>query len=220
MLIREILIEQYTKEQYGRAEISISDKPIIYPRLTGEDKMFIAKYYHPDTRETFISAGNTRDDARSKVIAQAETEGRIQDVTLYRTFTADLNTQFTKKYIRSHQPVLFKIEAIDGQLYLIQAGQQFLDNFSEQDLRKDGFSKGANRTETIEGEPTAAFVFNVNKTNAINAGLVPFVRYSLDKPKEDEFKNIMWPMERHSTVRNIGDKLRVPVPMLTFVGIR
>jgi len=204
-------------EHYGNWTVELSKQPVIMGTLTNNEKKFVAKLTHKKLDKTFIGIGNTQGEARDKAFEKAQAE-RPEDPDAFKSFTADLNADFTREYFDPRTGGYFKFKTVSGKVFLVMAGIQYFREFGRE-IEQLGFKKSSNRVaKTMTGNATEIYGFPVTKNEVKALGLVPNMRYTLDQVEDDEDGNAMFLMHPDTRVQSRGDKYRMGRPGVTIAG--
>lgn len=202
--------------RHGTWDIAVSDDPIKSPQ-TGDTPKYVAR------------AVNTRGQGPRKgdvKVAYAMTQNgaveAVQDMVLdisrasinpddYRTFTVDLNVNFTKEYIDPRQGNYFKLDRDEaGQPILVMASKEYYQTFGDE-LEDLGFLVVRNRIVKQEGSSTPVYGFGVGPNKVKRLGLVPNMRYVTDYVHDDADGNAVFRLIPHSRYTGTG-KMRMGEP--------
>ena len=203
-------------EHYGNWTVKISKTPVIMGALTNQEKKYVAKLTHKKLDKTYLGVGNTQGEARDKAFEKAQDE-RPEDPDAFKSFTADLNADFTREYFDPRRGAYFKFAKDNGQIFLVMAGIEYFRAFGK-DMEQLGFRKASNRIATQQGNATEVYGFPLSKNTVKELGLVPNMRYTLDQVEDDADGNAMFVMHADTRSQGRHDKYRMNRPGVTIAG--
>lgn len=204
------------KNTYGNTfTVLVSKKPVKMGALTGGVEKYVSKVTHKPTGKIFNGVASTQSGAVDNAMEKMFPD-RPEDPDKFKSFTADLNVDFTGTHSTRYAPY-FKFEKDGNDVFLVMAGRKYFENFGKE-LETLGFRKGYNRIINRAGNATPLFNFPIGKGTVKSLGLMPNGRYSLQHVHDDEYGNGMFIMKLDSRVAHKGDRYRMDTPGITIAG--
>jgi hypothetical protein len=195
--------------------VLVSKKPVKMGALTSGVEKYVAKVTHKPTGKIFNGVASTQSGAAENAIEKFFPE-RPLDPDKFKSFTADLNVDFTGTHSSRYAPY-FKFEKDGNDVFLVMAGRKYFETFGRE-LETLGFRKGYNRLSAKSVNATPIFSFPMGKSLVKSLDLIPNGRYSLTHVQDDQYGNGMFIMKHDSRVAHKGDRYRMEYPGITIAG--
>ena len=202
----------------GNWDIRVSKKPILMPKITGNKPQYVALISYKKRNITVYGTGDNRDDAIENGMEKTTDDGsRTVDPDKFKSFTADLNVDFTNDLHNDPDAVpYFKFVKHNGKPFLVRASEEYYKAFGKE-IEQDGFRKATGRLSRI-GNATQIYGFPISRNTIKSLGFVPNGRYVLTQEKDDQDGNSIFSMTYDSRSRGPEDKLRMTKPGITISG--
>lgn len=214
------IVQYIDKPSVGNWDIRVSKKPVVVPKITGSNPQFVAKVTH-SRRENIIiyGTGNSQDDAIQNAMAKTTDDGgRTADPDQFKSFTADLNVDFTRDLHSDDDATpFFKFVKRGNGVFLVRASEDYYRAFGNE-ITSLGFRKATGRLLRIGTNATQIYGFPISRKEVKTLGLIPNGRYVLDKDYDDEDGNAMFSMHYDSRSLGSHDKYRMSKPGITISG--
>lgn len=207
----------YDREDYGNWTIDMSQKPVKMPKLTGDTAMFVARATHKRKDIQVFGKGTSQAAAREDAFAQIKDTTRSADPDAFKSFTIDLNVDFTKEYMDDKTGNYFKMSKDDsGEPVLIMANQAYFANFGRE-MEDLGFRKAKARTAP---GPNATPIYSlpIGKTTVKALNLIPNMRYTLSQIDDDADGNAQFSLNADTRTTGPQDKYQMRRPGMTLAA--
>lgn len=209
-------------EQYGQWRVEMSPKPVNMGNLTNNTAMYVAKVTRGAgaKQQTYMGVGKSQAEARDSALQKAHGTERSEDPSAFRSFTADLNADFTRAYIDDRVPSYFKFDRKGEHIVMTLASPRFVRAFGDE-IRELGFRRAANRVATRQqegGNSTDIYGFPVSINTVKNMGMIPNMRYTLEPAGPDTDGNYQFVLHKLTRVQSSSDRQRMNTPGVTIAG--
>jgi hypothetical protein len=194
-------------------KVSNSDNRVMY--LTRAVFNGSKSPFKPNEPQYITGLGMTQsgslDDAKEKIRQLGQ---RTVNFDLYKSFTIDLNVDFTNEYLKD-KIAFFKFSSYQGIPVLIMADAEYYNQYKDV-MDEKGFRSAKPRTIPENG--STLYAFPTSRREIKDNGLLPGGRYALHPEGLDDDGNEMFSMIYDSTANGPQDKYRMKVPGLTVAG--
>jgi hypothetical protein len=206
------------REDYGNWTIQMSRKPVVMGKVTGPEAKFVALVTHKRKKEISVyGIGNSQSAARDDGIKKAQATDRTDSPDQFRSFTADLNVNFTKEYLDADTVPFYKFTKEGDDIFLVQASKKYFKEFGRE-IEELGFRKASGRMTRLSDGTTQVYGFPLSKNTVKSLGLIPNMRYNLKYVNDDEDGNGMFLMIQDSRSQGPQDKYRMNTPGLIIAA--
>lgn len=208
---------EFDSENYGTWTVQMSKRPIVMGKITGSNAQFVAKVQHrKDKTKTYFGTGNTQGAARDAAFAKThEGDERSMNPDDFRSFSVDLNSNFTNEYHDSRAGDYFKLTMLDNKPVLVMANPEYYATFKDE-IRNLGFKRALNRNVNKPDGTMAAYGFGTTAPEMKKLNLIPNMRYGLQQIHNDSDGNSLFLMVPDTRTLGPKDKQRMPGPGLTI----
>jgi hypothetical protein len=208
----------FDTEYYGNWIVDMSIKPIVMGNVTGPKPTYVARITHKRRKDiVFYGTGDSQGAAREAGLKKAQATDRTDDPDQFRSFTADLNVNFSQEYHDSNSTPFFKFTRDSNGLFLVRASKEYFQAFGRE-IEQLGFRKATGRIAQVSGNATQIYGFPISKSTIKSLELIPNMRYTLEYVNDDEDGNAMFVMIADSRSQGPQDKYRMNYPGITISG--
>jgi hypothetical protein len=208
----------FDTEDYGNWTVKMSKKPVVMGQVTGPEAKYVALIQHRRNKDIKVfGTGTSQAAAREDGLKKAQSTDRTDDVDKFRSFTGDLNVNFTKEFLEADTAPFYKFERDSGNVFLIQASKQYFRAFGRE-IEQLGFKKASGRNSRMGEMATQIYGFPISKNTVKGIGLIPNMRYALKYVNDDQDGNAMFLMIADSRSQGPQDKYRMNMPGITIAG--
>jgi hypothetical protein len=208
----------YDTDYYGNWIVDMSTKPIVMGNVTGPKPQYVARLTHKNKKNiVFLGAGPSQAVAREEAFKKAQSTERTDDPEKFKSFTADLNVDFSQEYHDAQSTPYFKFTRESGKLFLVRASKAYFNAFGRE-IEQLGFRRAAGRLAQMGGNATQIYGFPVSKNIVKSMGMIPNMRYTLEYVNDDEDGNAMFEMVADTRSQGPQDKYRMKRPGITISG--
>lgn len=208
----------FDQEDYGNWTVKMSKKPVVMGQVTGPEAKYVALIQHKRNQEIKIfGTGKSQAAAREDGLKKAQSTDRTDDVDKFRSFTGDLNVNFTKEFLEADTTPFYKFEKDGEGIFLIQASKKYFQAFGRE-IEQLGFKKASGRNSRMGDMATQIYGFPISKNTVKAMGLIPNMRYALKYVNDDGDGNAMFLMIPDSRSQGPQDKYRMNMPGITIAG--
>jgi hypothetical protein len=206
------------REYYGNWVVDMSTKPVVMGTVTGPTAKYVARITHKRKNDiVYYGTGDSQAAAREEGLKKAHATDRTDDPDKFRSFTADLNVNFSQEYHDRNSTPFFKFTKDSGKLFLVRASKEYFQAFGRE-IEQLGFRKATGRLSQMGGNATQIYGFPISKNTIKSLELVPNMRYTLEYVNDDEDGNAMFAMYPDSRTQGPQDKYRMNFPGITISG--
>jgi hypothetical protein len=208
----------FDQEDYGNWQVKMSKKPVVMGQVTGPEAKYVALIQHRRKKDIKIfGTGSSQAAAREDGLTKAQATDRSDNVDKFKSFTGDLNVNFTKEYLEADTVPFYKFERNSEGIFLVQASKKYFKEFGRE-IEQLGFKKASGRLSRMGEMATQIYGFSISKNTIKEIGLVPNMRYALKYVNDDEDGNAMFLMVADSRAQGPQDKYRMNMPGITIAG--
>jgi hypothetical protein len=202
----------------GNWDIRVSKKPIVMPKITGNKAQYVAAINHSKRNITIFGTGDSREAAIENGMEKTTDDGgRTADPDQFKSFTADLNVDFTNDLHNDPDATpFFRFVKHNGKPFLVRASEEYYKAFGKE-IEQLGFRKATGRLSRI-GNATQIYGFPISRNTIKSLGFVPNGRYVLSQENDDEDGNTLFSMTYDSRSLGPQDKFRMGKPGITISG--
>lgn len=209
---------QIDVEHFGNWTVKMSDRPIVMGDLTGPTAKYVAIVTHKQKKYAnlyFRGVGQSQAEARDDALAKARATDRPIDPDQFKSFSIDLNVEFSKQYLDPRSGNYFKFKKEGDDLYLVMASPRYFKEFGG-DLEELGFKKATSRVDVTGTKATEIYGITLSHNTVKKLRLIPNMRYSLEKLQHtDSDGNTLFLMHQDTRSQSSRDKYRMGIPGLT-----
>lgn len=217
--------DKFSSEQFGNWLITVTNQPV---NVSGYDKLMYvaaAKYNNKSKDAKFYRVvGNSKQDAIDNVKQQIQQSDKAASSSINnKNYTIDLNVNFTREYLRGHNPsdCWSKFIEQDDKPMLIIASSEYAKQFNSE-MKSLKFKKLHPRESKYAGDDTKnqIYTFGITSNELQLAKLMPNARYTTTYENTDDNGNKYFSMVYDSTSMHSNDKQRMNKPGLIVAAIR